>query len=174
MPTSINRDMLALRNESKPALRRIARSSGRKAIVAKLMLSIAKVYDGKVRDDTENGWVTINGAKFQIKNGEVVTGPQGVRSELNHPNKKKNKVRTDQHGRKWEQPTRNLPKAEYSKVTSEIDIRYNSGQYKGQAMGRIVTNPDNDSPACTYIFEIHEYEGDYPEYNIIYKRKHKT
>lgn len=92
---------------------------------------------------------------------------------MNRPSQNRKKPGIDKHGNKWEQPTKKLPKAEYAKVTSEIDIRYNSGEYKGQEMGRIVTNPDNDSPAHTYIFEIHEYADDYPEYNIVYRRKNK-
>lgn len=132
-----------------------------------LFYVIDDVYDNK-----EDGWVTINKAKFRIENGEIVTGPKSARSALNKSDRNKSKViKADQHGNKWRFPTRRLPKSEYGKVTGEIDVRYNNGWYRGREFGRIVTNPSNSALACTYIFEVHEYPGDYPEYNIIYKRR---
>jgi len=75
---------------------------------------------------------------------------------------------TDSYGKPYKRPQYRLPKEEYAKVMSEINTKFDD-MYSGKTQGWHITNPDKDSPAHVYIFEIHEFG----EYNIFDKQLHE-
>lgn len=167
------REIIRLSCMDEASVRRAAGGEGSPltSVAAKVLLHMIDSKDAC--DDEEGKWVTINGARFKIENGRVVSGPKKARSALNRGStnrERRDKIELDKHGNRWAHPTKRLPTKEYSKVVHEIDTVFAS-KYKGQQIGFIVTHPPGDEPPHMYFFEIHEYEGDYPEFNIIAKRK---
>ncbi len=175
-------EMARLAQKDEDAVRRIAAGDFRTNEVRAARILIRMLERMEARDDDVIIRTAENGKKYAIDpdSGKIASGPmKGTKVSGNGKQSKKKltsarsgvTMRTDLHGNKWDRPTRMLPKKEYAKVIHEIDDRFSSF-YKGKLIGSIVTNPGNGKPAYTYTFQIREYD-DYPEYNIVSKRRNK-